>query len=471
MRSRRGNEASQSDNSDVSTPVAEDKDELRSSPSSEKSKIVSLSLSKLERFRIAIILLVILASTLILYRKGYHQPLNWWLLLGGLSIPVILLMLVVAGYFNSLPHQRWIALGTVNAVLAKQLPSSISVLSVFVLFTLFHLASRPLSVGAPEPGRLKAAVAAIFMAVIFIFDNFSVWVVAATYEQGITGTPEPLQDNGKILQQFLLTKQLGLAHRSIVAIRSILNVQWALAASLAMTFGVVDLQLVKGRTVWGMALRALLMLAALRVIRVLSFLMTVLPSQNPHCFGQRFPSPPPADWLSWIEVGLRPQSNGGCNDLIVSGHATVLTTFACVSASIAGHPVISMALWSMLATDFLLEVYEGFHYSVDMWMGALIGTMMWRVLAPLEQVDPNTTLTGHKQLKPLSSTTLAEVGTYAIPAVAAYVNTVFVPHSRKEYAVFGFLGFAILEAVRKGFTHYLQHVLICCLLMALGIWL
>lgn len=417
-----------------------------------------------------ILVLSVLLAVVIVYINESPKPYNWWLLLTLFSIPMVLSLAVAAGFGNPLPHQRWIALGTAGAVLGNQLPSFVSVFFVYAGATLFHLASRPERImsDADNQGRLKAATAGIFLTVVLLCDNFFVWVVAATYGPGVHGTPQPLQDNGQLLQQHFLNDVLGLSKRPVVLIRSIVNAQWALTSSISVTFGVVDLQMVKNRTVWGMAIHAIITLAALRAIRVISFLLTVLPSQNPDCYRHRFP-PPPGDWMSWIEVGLRPQSNGGCNDLIVSGHATVLTTFACLSASVSGHPLFVLSIWSMLAIDFCLEVFEGFHYSVDMWLGALFGCMLWRILAPLETIDSHLGVA--KTLQPLSSATFADVVAYATPALAAYIDITVVAHNHQSYAVIGFLTFAGFQAWHKGFTHHLQHVLICLMFLALAIWL
>jgi hypothetical protein len=453
LRSRKGTEL---DGSDVEV----------SPMSVEKKKGTRKPLAK---YRASILIsAVLLIAVRIYFNEGHRQP-NWWIAFAFISFPVVLSLAVVVGYGNAQPHQRIIAFGAVGAVLGNQLPSFISVFIVFSGVTLFHLASRPDGQSKEDnQGRLKAALAAIFLTVVFLFDNFFVWVVAATYKPGIDGSPEPLQDNGQLIQKHILNQMLGLSKASVVHMRNILNVQWALAAALGVTFGVVDMQMVKGRTVWGLALRTILMLAALRAIRVISFLLTVLPSQNPNCYRHRFP-PPPEDWFSWIEIGMRPQSHGGCNDLIVSGHATVLTTFCCFAASVAGHKLVSIALWSMLAIDFLMEVYEGFHYSVDMWLGALIGCMMWRILAPLEQIDSK--VGASKKLKSLASAKLPEILAYSTPAVAAYIDIVFVPHNYQAYMTIGFLVYAVFHAIRKGFTHFLQMELFTLMFLALSIWL
>ena len=53
-----------------------------------------------------------------------------------------------------------------------------------------------------------------------------------------------------------------------------------------------------------------------RIIRVASFISTVLPSPRPGCYRQRFPAPPDTLW-GMIHVGLwELRGFGGCNDLV-----------------------------------------------------------------------------------------------------------------------------------------------------------
>jgi hypothetical protein len=136
---------------------------------------------------------------------------------------------------------------------------------------------------------------------------------------------------------------------------------------------------------YGLARRAVLTLASARVLRTVSFLLTVLPSQVKSCYAQRFPPPPPpADWPGWVRVGLLPASHGGCNDLIVSGHATVVATLACACTSVSEDPSFRLAVWCLVVMDFCVEVYEGFHYSVDMWLGLVLVCLLWRAMSWVE---------------------------------------------------------------------------------------
>ena len=102
-------------------------------------------------------------------------------------------------------------------------------------------------------------------------------------------------------------------------------------------------------------------------------------------------------------------------------------------------------------------------------MGVLIGTMMWRIVAPLEKVDSQVDIA--KRFKPLSSVTPSDVVAYATPALTAYIDVVIASHDFHAYVIIGFLVFAGFQALRKGFTHHLQHVLVCSMFLALCVWL
>lgn len=398
---------------------------------------------------------------------------NWWLLLGSLMIPVAFAATIVAGLGNPAPHQRLIAGAAVAAIVGNQFPRVVSIGLASLGITLFSLTTRPSITHKPQHagsstrGKLKAAFAAVFLALVLLVDNFFVWVVAATYFPSHQGSPQPLQDNGRLAQVAFLEGYLGLSRRSVQFLRSVLNVQWALVASAGAALASVELQWVPNRTLWGVTIHALLCLAALRAIRVFSFLLTVLPSQMPSCYRQHFPQPP-ADWTSWAMVGLIPNSHGGCNDLIISGHATVTSILACLAASVAGNPLFSFSLWSLLTIDFLIEVYEGFHYSVDMWLGALIALLLWRIMSPLEKIDSEAE---PAKLLPLSSVSKSTIIEYSLPAIGAFVVVAAVPERVANYCIILSLVLAGVMVGRRGFTHYLQHMLFCVLFLALCIYL
>jgi hypothetical protein len=69
---------------------------------------------------------------------------------------------------------------------------------------------------------------------------------------------------------------------------------------------------------FGIASRALLMHAIVRVIRTVSFLAVVLPnSKTANCYARRFPRVPDGMW-EYILTGISTLKGfGGCNDLIL----------------------------------------------------------------------------------------------------------------------------------------------------------
>jgi hypothetical protein len=123
-------------------------------------------------------------------------------------------------------------------------------------------------------------------------ENFLIWVVSATYEPGIYGKSTPLQDNGRIVLEQLAMKLFDLesgrmARRWLQSIRDALNVQWAIVAGLDASFICLELNIGGatstaggriGRSLAGLALHALMTLASARLIRTISFVLTVLPS-------------------------------------------------------------------------------------------------------------------------------------------------------------------------------------------------
>ena len=172
-------------------------------------------------------------------------------------------------------------------------------------------------------------ISMITMIVVLLVENFLIWVVSATFVPGysVTTAPPPLQDNGQLVLNYVFHTLFQLESKAkIVSLRRLLNTQWSLVACVGTSFVVTEVY-DRRRTLYGIANRALMTVAVARFIRTISFIMTVVPSQNRNCYIQRgFPFPPPDHWIDWIWIGIIPRSHGGCNDLIISGHATIIST-------------------------------------------------------------------------------------------------------------------------------------------------
>jgi len=414
------------------------------------------------------------------------------------TLPMLLTLAAGLGMSGNskkdLPHQRYIPLAVASTIFASQLPIYLSYGMASAGIAIFGLSSRPIEKDNAKrstegverklnesqlkergfSGQLKAVFAVFVLVGVLLAENFFIWVVSATYEpsQNITTLPSPLQDNGQIMLRYIFHDLLNLNKRDVVALRNMINVEAILVSGLGLSLIATEVQGASmKRNLWSMAMRGVLTLAAARSIRTISFLITVVPSQSPMCYFSHFPTPP-GDWYSWLKVGLIPQVDGGCNDLIISGHATVTSTLACVVTSVVGKPLFTAAIWMFLTMDYFVEIYEGFHYSVDMFLGAMVVNFLWCVLSPLEDAGKGDHALTPKQFHNLQDSTLSDVVGYILPALWCWVQLVgIIPHSYGNYSCVFYTITVIYQISRFGFQQYSQHCLFCLLFMALGLFL
>ena len=406
----------------------------------------------------------------------------------------IISLFPVAGCFvraatSSLSERRLMPLAVVATTVFAQLPAVVG--SAFaaiciVIFSLITIPSNRRMQSHFQGNALPVLLAALLLVAILLTENFMVWVVSATFDAGQRRetAPEPLQDNGRSLIQSLTQ---GLAKYEVVGLRRVWNVQGALVACLGASFVLAEIY--GKRQLYSLGLRAIMTLAAARTIRTISFLATVLPSQNKQCYIQHYPYPPPTDWQEWIWVGILPASNGGCNDLIISGHATVTSTLACISASVSDDPVFSASLWAMVVLDYMVEIYEGFHYSVDMWLGMVLVCLLWRALDFVEspKLQSHSSRNDEEKNKERYDMTIGSpkritILLYSTPALVAFVQLSVLPSWTGNFLVVLYtlitavlyLGFSYRNEDRARaalFQHMAQHTLYCLLMMAIGIYL
>ena len=416
------------------------------------------------------------------------------------TLPIFLTLAVGLGISSNsmmdLPHQRYIPLTVVATIVGNQLPVYISFGMASIGIFIFGLASRPVVEEEENDnnnknkneedkedkkqmysGQIKAVMATLLLIAALLTENFFIWVVSASYtpSQNMATLPSPLQDNGQILLRYLFDNVLALSKRDVVKLRNMINVEGILASGLGLSIITVVLQgSTIRRNMWSMAMRGVLTLAAARSIRTISFLITVLPSQNPKCYFSHFPTPP-EDWFSWFMVGMIPQVNGGCNDLIISGHATVTSTLACVVTSVVRKPLFTTALWMFIALDYGVEIYEGFHYSVDMVLGAILVNLLFAVLAPLEEATGQmnqASLVVKRKFHRIQDSTYSDIVIYLLPALGVYIQLVgFIPQDFGNYSNMIYTAVVIYQISRFGFQHYSQHILFCLLFMVLGLFL
>lgn len=406
-----------------------------------------------------------------------------WLRCLTLSPIIFCLWLVVEPDHDRNFSQRLLPLALVTTAVSAQLPGFLGALIASLVILAFGLATIPATAGSkgaegkqiqPE-SALPVVSAVLLMIAMLLLDNFFVWVVSATFKPGqsVITAPEALQDNGQLVMKWALS---DLTKREVVGLRRLWNVQNGLIACLGASFVSLEVFSEQGRTLFRVSRRAVLTLAAARFIRVVSFVLTVLPSQTKRCYFQRFPAPP-EEWMEWILVGFRPYSHGGCNDLIISGHATVVSVLACISASIGADPYFQACLWSLVALDFAVEIYEGFHYSVDMFLGTVLVCLLWRVLATVE----GTNATSPVPRLPFREVPKQTIGLYCLPVIGAYAQLTILPHiiANPVIILYALVAFAFLLAslrnrktplIQAAYQHAAQHTLLCLLFLAFGVY-
>jgi hypothetical protein len=254
-----------------------------------------------------------------------YRFLSWYLFLQCWT----LLPVALCGY-HALRRRSLISAAVVLAVLSAQLPSALAKLLAALSVLAFSLYTKNAATDASNAKQqqqsfVTVVIAIVVMIAVLLTENFFIWVVSATFlpGQNANTAPPPLQDNGQLMVQSLFT---SLSKTQVVQLRRLWNTQWALVAALGASFIQVEvLTPSRRRSLYSIGTRAVLTVAAARAIRTASFLLTVLPSQVLTCYSQRFPLPP-KDWAAWIWVGILPRTHGGCNDLIISGHAVITST-------------------------------------------------------------------------------------------------------------------------------------------------
>lgn len=116
-----------------------------------------------------------------------------------------------------------------------------------------------------------------------------------------------------------------------------------------------------------------------RLLRVACFTSTVLPSQTPDCFLNRYDETYSTE-EHWAQALTHWRAGGGCNDLIFSGHFVVLGLSALLHSSLCNGSFLSTLLWIRMVHAGLRIVYGHFHMSVDLIVSAVVTCLLWRAL-------------------------------------------------------------------------------------------
>ena len=116
----------------------------------------------------------------------------------------------------------------------------------------------------------------------------------------------------------------------------------------------------------------------LRTLRIVTFLLVVLPSPAPGCYIDRFEG----TWegRGWWHTMLMAKINGGCNDLLFSGHVTFTTHALLAIYYTPGYKKFALLLSPIWFMHALGVINDHKHYSVDVWLAVMITTMVWRIV-------------------------------------------------------------------------------------------
>ena len=141
------------------------------------------------------------------------------------------------------------------------------------------------------------------------------------------------------------------------------------------------------RSVFGIAARTCATIALARAIRVVSFMLTVLPNPKPGCYNRQFSDAPKHYEDGWhlIKYGSsRIRGSGGCNDLIFSGHGVIyMSGFLCIATH--GVSLGSFVVFLAVLHVSCKEALDQTHYGVDMFLAIAVTALSWRECHTVEK--------------------------------------------------------------------------------------
>ncbi|KAL3155537.1 hypothetical protein ABBQ38_011089 [Trebouxia sp. C0009 RCD-2024] len=222
-----------------------------------------------------------------------------------------------------------------------------------------------------QAARFFAVFAALL--VELTIDNAFTWAVAASDVNKYVWT-SPLQDNVEI---WLNDLKAVYPWTEILWASEWINIKHKLVSLIALAFSVLWDQVPYSG--FAMMTRVAACIGISRTIRTIAFMLTVLPSPRPGCYDRRFP-PVPDSWTEYLKIGFGDmRGNGGCNDLIISGHCIIYVTAPLVFQTY--YPGWTAAfLWlAVIRTCFRAPMTKQ-HYAVDMFLAVVVTSLVWMQL-------------------------------------------------------------------------------------------
>mmetsp|Transcript_298 Transcript_298/g.861 ORF Transcript_298/g.861 Transcript_298/m.861 type:complete len:244 (-) Transcript_298:305-1036(-) len=188
---------------------------------------------------------------------------------------------------------------------------------------------------------------------------------------------EPLQDNVELA---LHSMSRILPQRWVASLMRMLMKPWMEITQLLIALILLGVSVLFDQVAFsgfGMMTRAIHTITVTRIIRTGAFMCTVLPSQRPGCYERRFP-PVPKSWTKFFVIGFtKMRAMGGCNDLVISGHAIVYVVAPLAFQTYYGKGWASSLLWAAVAYSCIRAPITKQHYSVDMFLAVVVTALVW----------------------------------------------------------------------------------------------
>lgn len=234
----------------------------------------------------------------------------------------------------------------------------------------------------------RFVVCFVILLLELLLENFLCWVVSALDKNKYSYTP--LQDLGEELLVWLcnVSRPVHFFLRNFKG----WSIHHFMLTVVIVAAGVVfpDRKLAQRKlSGFAMAAQVAATVALSRAIRTVSFISTILPNPRYHCYYRKFP-PVPDNWLDFVRVGFsRLRGNGGCNDLIFSGHGGIYTVALCLFQTYYGGKT-SFLVWTAFVHVMCMEILDKTHYTVDMVLAWIVTSLAWYRLSWLGHTPEET---------------------------------------------------------------------------------
>lgn len=131
-----------------------------------------------------------------------------------------------------------------------------------------------------------------------------------------------------------------------------------------------------------------------------------------------------------------------------------------------------MAIWMLVVVDYAMEVFQGFHYSIDMVLGMVICRLLYRVMEPWGVSVGSQDKALQDPWSHRSSWKVVgkkEWVIYSVPACVCVWMIVWKPMNVN----LGLVGLAVGSVVMflKGNVGYAKHLSVCLLFLAVAVYL